>query len=78
VPSGDWLVVAVRTAPYAAEKLRAAPKPKPSSRTQGFMPRATGPAKEVEIWVTRIHVVKDERLALDLTDRARWLVGPIR
>jgi KDO2-lipid IV(A) lauroyltransferase len=78
VPSGDWLVVAVRTAPYAAEKLRAAPKPKASSRTQGFMPRATGPAKEVEIWVTRIHVVKDERVALDLTDRARWLVGPIR
>ena len=78
VPSGDWLVVAVRVAPYAAEKLRAAPKPRQSTRTQGFLPRAAGPAKEVELWVTRIHVVKGERVALDLTDRARWLVGPIR
>ena len=78
VPSGDWLVVAVRVAPYAAEKLRAAPKPRQSTRTQGFLPRTTGPAKEVELWVTRIHVVKGERVALDLTDRARWLVGPIR
>ena len=78
VPSGDWLVVAVRVAPYAAEKLRAAPKPRQSTRTQGFLPRTIGPAKEVELWVTRIHVVKGERVALDLTDRARWLVGPIR
>ena len=78
VPSGDWLVVAVRVAPYAAEKLRAAPKARQSTRTQGFLPRAIGPAKEVELWVTRIHVVKGERVALDLTDRARWLVGPIR
>jgi len=71
-------VVAVRVAPYAAEKLRAAPKPRQSTRTQGFLPRAAGPAKEVELWVTRIHVVTGERVALDLTDRARWLVGPIR
>jgi hypothetical protein len=78
VPSGDWLVVAVRVAPYAAEKLRAAPKPRQSTRTQGFLPRTLAPAKEVELWVTRIHVVKEERVALDLTDRARWLVGPIR
>jgi hypothetical protein len=78
VPSGDWLVVAVRVAPYAAEKLRAAPKPRQSTRTQGFLPRTTAPAKEVELWVTQIHVVKGERVALDLTDRARWLVGPIR
>jgi hypothetical protein len=78
LPSGDWLVVGVRVAPYAAEKLRAAPKPRQSTRTQGFLPRAAGPAKEVELWVTRIHVVTGERVALDLTDRARWLVGPIR
>jgi hypothetical protein len=78
VPSGDWLVVAVRVTAYSAEKLRAAPKPRQSTRTQGFLPRATGPAKEAEFWVTRVHVVKGERVALDLTDRARWLVGPIR
>jgi hypothetical protein len=78
VPSGDWLVVAVRVAPYNAEKLRAAPKPRQSTRTQGFLPRTTGPAKEVQLWVTRIHIVQGERVALDLTDRARWLVGPIR
>jgi hypothetical protein len=78
VPSGDWVLVAVRVAPYNAEKLRAAPKPRQSTRTQGFLPRATGPAKEVELWMTRIHIVQGERVALDLTDRARWLVGPIR
>jgi hypothetical protein len=78
VPSGDWVLVAVRVAPYNAEKLRAAPKPRQSTRTQGFLPRAIGPAKEVELWMTRIRIVQGERVALDLTDRARWLVGPIR
>jgi hypothetical protein len=78
VPSGDWLVVAVRVSPYAAEKLRAAPKPRQSSRTQNFLPRAAGPAKEAEFWVTRVRVVKGERIGLEITDRARWLVGPLR
>jgi hypothetical protein len=78
VPSGDWLVVAIRIAPYAAAKLRAAPRPRETSRTQHFLPRATGSAKEAELWVTRIRVVASERVGLNLTDRARWLVGPLR
>ena len=78
VPSGDWVVVAIRTAPYAGEKLRAEPKPKQSSRTQNFLPRAAGAPREVELWVTRVRVVAGERVALHLTDRARWLVGPLR
>jgi hypothetical protein len=78
VPSGDWLVVAIRVAPYAAEKLRAAPRPRQTSRTQHFLPRAAGPAKEAELWVTRVRVVAGDRVGLNLTDRARWLVGPLR
>jgi hypothetical protein len=78
VPSGDWLVVAIRVSPYAAEKLRAQPRPRQSGRAQSFLPRAAGPAKEVELWVTRIRVVAAERVGLELTDRARWLVGPLR
>ncbi|HEY7139211.1 MAG TPA: hypothetical protein VIE44_03870 [Methylomirabilota bacterium] len=78
VPSGDWLLVAVRVSAYSAEKLRAAPKPRQSSRTQNFLPRAAGPAKEAEFWVTRVRVVTGERVGLEITDRARWLVGPVR
>jgi hypothetical protein len=78
VPSGDWVVVAIRIAPYSAEKLRAEPKPKQSSRTQSFLPRVAGAPREVELWVTRVRVVAGARVALHLTDRARWLVGPLR
>ena len=78
VPSGDWLVVAIRVAPYAAAKLRAEPRPRQTSRSQQFLPRTAGLAKEAELWVTRVRVVAGERVGLNLTDRARWLVGPLR
>ena len=78
VPSGDWLVVAVRVAPYSAEALRGEPKPRQAGRGQRFLPRATTPAKEAELWVTRVRVVAAERVGLQLTDRARWLAGPLR
>jgi hypothetical protein len=78
VPAGDWLVVLVRIAPYAAEKLRAEPKARQTSRTRNFLPRAAGPAKEAEVWLSRIRVVAGERVGLELSDRGRWLVGPIR
>ncbi len=78
VPSGDWLVVAIRVAPYSAEKLRAEPRPRQTSRNQNFLPRAAGPAKEAALWVTRVRVVAGDRVGLNLTDRARWLVGPLR
>jgi hypothetical protein len=78
VPSGEWLVVAIRVTAYAAEALRAQPKARQTSRTRNFLPRAGLPAKEAELWVTRVRVVAGERVGLSLTDRARWLVGPLR
>jgi hypothetical protein len=78
VPSGDWIVVVFRVSPYGTEKLRSEPKLKQPSRAQRFLPRATGPAKEAEFWITRIRVIAGERLGLELTDRARWMAGPVR
>lgn len=78
VPSGDWIVVVFRVSPYGTEKVRADSKARQPGRAQRFLPRATGPAKEGEFWITRIRVVAGERLALELTDRARWMTGPVR
>jgi hypothetical protein len=78
VPSGDWLVVAIRVSPYAAERLRSEPKPRQTGRGLRFLPRVVTPAKEAELWVTRVRVVSAERVGLELTDRARWLAGPLR
>jgi hypothetical protein len=77
VPSGDWLVVAIRISEYGSEKLRKAPGPQPSARGLRFLPRSSTPPKEAEIWLTRVRVVPAERVGLDLTDRARWLAGPL-
>jgi hypothetical protein len=78
VPSGDWLLVAIRLAPYSGERLVAA-KPRAPKPGQYFLPRATGgPAKEAEIWVVPVRVAEGERVGLELTDRTRWLVGPLR
>ena len=65
---------------YSAEKLRAEPKARPSAvRGQlRFTPRAATPAKEAEVWVVRARVGAAERVGLELSDRARWLVGPLR
>jgi hypothetical protein len=80
LPSGDWLLVATRVTAYSAEKLRAAPKARASTlrNQQGFTPRVATPAKEAEVWVVRARVGAAERVGLELSDRARWLVGPIR
>ncbi len=78
VPSGDWLVVAVRVAAYGSEKLRSEPKPRQSGRGMRFLPSTSTPPREAEIWVTRVRVVAAERIGLVLTDRARWLAGPVR
>jgi len=78
VPSGDWIVVAFRVSPYGTEKARSEPKPRQAGKPQRFLPRATGPAKEAEFWISRIRVVTGERVGLELTDRARWMAGPVR
>jgi hypothetical protein len=81
VPSGEWFVVAVQTAPYSPGK---APKPPPttsrlSSRNPDtFLPRPNTPAKEAEVWVSRVRVAAGERARILLTDRARFMVGPVR
>jgi hypothetical protein len=76
LPSGEWLLVAVRTTPYGGQRLRADAKPRPPS--QRFLSRQGGPAKEMEIWMARVRVEPEGRARVFLTDRARWLVGPIR
>jgi hypothetical protein len=78
LPSGDWLVVAIRVSPYSAEKLRGEPRARQPGRGQRFLSRTAPQAKEAEIWVIRARVGAAERVGLDLTDRARWLAGPIR
>lgn len=78
VPSGDWIVVVFRVAPYGSEKAKTESRPRQPARTQRFLPRAASPAKEGEFWITRIRVVAGERLGLELTDRARWMTGPVR
>jgi len=78
LPSGDWLVVAIRVSPYGTEKLRGEPRPRQPRRGQRFLLPAAAPAKEAELWVVRARVGAAERVGLELTDRARWLAGPIR
>jgi hypothetical protein len=78
LPSGDWLLVATRVTAYSAEKLRAEPRARTSSPGQRFTPRASTPPKEAEVWVVRTRVGAGERVGLELSDRARWLVGPLR
>ena len=78
VPSGDWLVVLVRVSAYDSEKLRSEPKPRQSGRGMRFLPSSSTPPREAEVWVTRVRVVAAERIGLVLTDRARWLAGPVR
>jgi hypothetical protein len=80
LPSGDWLLVATRVTAYGAEKLRGEPKARSTAvrGQQRFTPRSATPAKEAEVWVVRARVGAAERVGLELSDRARWLVGPLR
>jgi hypothetical protein len=78
LPSGDWLVVAIRVSPYGTEKLRGTPSPRQPARRQRFLSPEAPPAKEAELWVVRTRIGPAERVGLEITDRARWLVGPIR
>jgi hypothetical protein len=77
LPSGDWLVVAIRISAYSGQKLRSAPRQQ-AGGSRGFLSRAAVPAREAEIWLTQIRVEAAGRVGLELTDRARWLAGPAR
>ena len=79
VPAGAWLLVAVRISPYTGARLRA-PAPAGSRRgsePEKFVPRVTVAPKEAEIWLTEVRITPGERVALELTDRARWFAGPV-
>lgn len=82
LPSGEWLLVATRVIAYQAPPGRAEGRPedrRAAQLRQRFTPRtATGPAKAAEVWVTRVSVPAGERTRLMLTDRTRWMVGPVR
>ena len=69
-----------RSASRRMRRRRSEPSRRPGSPVghENFLPRAGAPAKEAELWVTRVRVVAGERVGLNLTDRARWLVGPLR
>ena len=78
LPSGEWLLVAVRVTPYSAGPSRPEVRRRPSPRAPQFLPKAAEPVKDAEVWLTRVRVGSGERVAVVLTDRARWLVGPAR
>lgn len=90
LPAGEWLVVAVHAAPYRAvqaRKPRAPKKPEPVRGLGGglstgvpapsFLPREKGEAKEVDLWVYRVRVPVRQAVGVTLTDRNRWLTGPV-
>lgn len=85
VPAGEWLVVAVHVTPYRtagqARKPRAPKRPAPGrgglGQAPGFLPEARGEAKEADLWVYRVSVPGGQTVGVRLTDRNRWLTGPI-
>jgi hypothetical protein len=80
LPPGDWLVVALRVSEYTSPRAqRESPRRPPApGREPAFVPRPAKPAKQAEVWVARVRVEPEERVRLWLTDRSRYMVGPIR
>src|SRR5581483_5263577 len=80
LPAGDWLLVAVGVTPYAAPRSgHGVPAPRhPGRGRDAFLPRASTPAKDAEVWVARVRVTAGERTRLFLTDRSRFMAGPVR
>lgn len=90
LPAGEWLVVAMRAAPYRsdpARKPRAPRRPEPVRSLGGglsagvqapsFLPGEKGEAKEVDLWIYRVRVPAGQTVGVRLTDRNRWLTGPL-
>jgi len=78
IPSGDWLLVAIHVTPYGTAGGHLEVKKPSPSRTRNFLPSPTVAFKEAEVWLSRVRVRPGDRTALLLTDRSRWLVGPVR
>jgi hypothetical protein len=82
LPSGEWLLVVVHLTPYSQGK-DLHPRPSPIKKGVGdlgggFLTRPRTPAKEAEVWVTRVRVAPGEGTRALLTDRSRFMVGPLR
>lgn len=90
VPAGEWLVVAVHVTPYRPAGPAKKPRPKKpepvrglggglssGGQAPGFLPEGKGEAKEADLWVYRISVPEGQTVGVRLTDRNRWLTGPI-
>ncbi len=80
VPSGEWLVVAVRVTEYTAPASgHVEPRRNPRSGQEStFLPRARTAPRNAEVWLTRVRVEAGERARLFLTDRGRFMAGPVR
>jgi hypothetical protein len=80
LPAGDWLVVAMQTAAYTTPRRppSSASRASPGKNRDGFLERERPEAREAEVWVIRTRVTPDETARLLLTDRSRFMVGPIR
>lgn len=90
LPAGEWLVVAMRAGPYRsdpARKPRTPRRPEPPRGLGGdfpvggeapsFLLREKGEAKEVDLWIYRVRVPAGQAVGVRLTDRNRWLTGPL-
>jgi hypothetical protein len=79
LPAGEWLVIAFRITAYRTVQTRPIqPRPRRGQGGDTFLPQDRRPAKEVEVWVSRVRVGPGDRARLALTDRSRFLVGPVR
>lgn len=77
VPAGAWLLVAVQRTPYGPPAEGMAQRRRPADPR--FVPRAGARAvQEADIWIVRVQVRPGERTRVLLTDRGRWLTGPLR
>ncbi len=80
LPSGEWLLVALHVSPYRQpkEQPRSRSSPRKGREFGGFLNRPATPAKEAEVWVSRVRVAPGDRSRALLTDRSRFMVGPVR
>ncbi len=77
VPAGPWLLVAVQRTPVRASPGALTRRPRPADPR--FVPRAgAAPSHGADIWVVRVQVRPGERTPLLLTERSRWMTGPLR
>jgi hypothetical protein len=78
VPPGEWLLVAILISPYRRSLDKPPPKAKPTKRGPGFLDDGAPPPKEAEVWLTQLTVEEGRSTRAVLSERARWMAGPVR